>query len=82
MPSLCAILVDDRDRVFKALRERGIGAGVHYPPNHLQEAFAAWRRPLPATEHIAALVVTLPFHHAMTERDVHVVTTVLKEALR
>ncbi|MGA5442806.1 hypothetical protein ACPCKW_25260 [Streptomyces griseoincarnatus] len=24
--------------------------GVHPPPNHLQSAFAAWRRTLPATE--------------------------------
>ncbi|MFE7276513.1 DegT/DnrJ/EryC1/StrS family aminotransferase [Streptomyces sp. NPDC057623] len=82
VPSLCAIVVDDRDRVFTTLRERGIGAGVHYPPNHLQEAFAAWHRPLPATEHVAARVITLPFHHAMTERDVHLVTTAVKEALR
>ncbi|MFD7026537.1 DegT/DnrJ/EryC1/StrS family aminotransferase [Streptomyces sp. NPDC059917] len=42
VPHLCVVLVAarDRDRIFRTLRERGIGVGTHYPPNHLQPAFA------------------------------------------
>ena len=38
---LMVVLVDDRARVEAALREAGIGYGIHYPiPLHRQTAFA------------------------------------------
>ena len=58
-----------------------IVAMLHYPPNHLQPAFAAWNRPLPRTEQAAARVLSLPFHPALTGDDVQVVAACLKEAL-
>lgn len=81
VPHLCQILTPHRDRVFTALRARGIGVGVHYPPNHLQPAFAAWRRPLPATERVGREVLSLPFHQHLTETDIDVVVTALGQAL-
>ncbi|MGW7367907.1 DegT/DnrJ/EryC1/StrS family aminotransferase [Streptomyces sp. NPDC054841] len=81
VPSLCAVLVDNRDVMFKRMQAKGVGVGTHYPPNHLQPAFSAWRRPLPVTEDIGRSVMTLPFHHAMTGRDVAVVAETLAEAL-
>jgi perosamine synthetase len=62
VPHLCAVRVlqGRRGRVFRALRERGIGAGTHYPPNHLQPAFAPWHRSLPVTEQIGREIMTLP----------------------
>jgi dTDP-4-amino-4,6-dideoxygalactose transaminase len=82
VPSLCAVLVPDRDRIFQALLARGVGVGTHYPPNHLQIAFAAWRRPLPVTEHIGEEILTLPFHQRMDTDDVCAVVSALDEALR
>jgi dTDP-4-amino-4,6-dideoxygalactose transaminase len=81
VPFNCVVLVPDRDRVFAGMRAAGIGVGVHYPPNHLQPAFTAWRRPLPRTEEAAARVLSLPFHPALTDDDLQAVTTSLKEAL-
>ncbi|MFJ6568220.1 DegT/DnrJ/EryC1/StrS family aminotransferase [Streptomyces sp. NPDC091292] len=82
VPHLCQIRVRRRDEVFAYLREAGIGVGVHYPPNHLQPAFAPWRRPLPVTERAGAEILSLPFHQHLTEADVHHVVSTLRNALK
>ncbi|MBV9026463.1 MAG: DegT/DnrJ/EryC1/StrS family aminotransferase [Streptomycetaceae bacterium] len=81
VPSLCVVRVPWRDRVFDFLREHGVGVGVHYPPNHLQPAFARWHRPLPATEAIGQQILTLPFHQHLTEEHVQHVASLLEKAL-
>ncbi|PLW66589.1 aminotransferase class I/II-fold pyridoxal phosphate-dependent enzyme [Streptomyces sp. SCUT-3] len=82
VPHLCAVRVlHDRDRVFHTLRERGIGVGTHYPPNHLQPAFAQWRRPLPVTEQVGREIMTLPFHQHLTDTDITRVADELRQAL-
>ncbi|WP_329406669.1 DegT/DnrJ/EryC1/StrS family aminotransferase [Nocardia vinacea] len=82
VPFNCVVRVlTGRDRVFEILRDRGIGVGVHYPPNHLQPAFARWSRPLPVTETTARQIMSLPFHPAMTEQDVTHVVSMLALAL-
>lgn len=82
VPFNCVVRLDARDAVFAYLRDRGVGVGVHYPPNHTQTAFRPWYRPLPATETTAQQIMSLPFHPAMTETDVHRVVTLLGGALR
>ncbi|MGW7639521.1 DegT/DnrJ/EryC1/StrS family aminotransferase [Streptomyces decoyicus] len=82
VPHLCQVRLPQRDEVFADLRARGIGVGVHYPPNHLQPAFAAWRRPLPATEQAAAEILSLPFHQHLTETDIDHVVCALGQALK
>lgn len=84
VPHLCTIRVPadmDRDLVFRALREHGIAVGVHYPPDHLQPAFAAWRCPLPHTERAGHEILTLPFHPHLTEDDTQRVAAELDHAL-
>ncbi|MGW1562809.1 DegT/DnrJ/EryC1/StrS family aminotransferase [Streptomyces sp. NPDC002144] len=83
VPHLCAVRVPrGRDRVFAALRKHGIGVGTHYPPNHLQPAFAAWHRSLPVTERVGREILTLPFHLHLTDHDVHHVAAELRRAVR
>jgi dTDP-4-amino-4,6-dideoxygalactose transaminase len=83
VPFNCVVRVlRGRDDVFRRLRDRGIGAGVHYPPNHLQPAFAAWRRSLPVTESLGQQILSLPFHPGMDDEDVHHVVSALEQALR
>ncbi|MFE2533697.1 DegT/DnrJ/EryC1/StrS family aminotransferase [Streptomyces sp. NPDC059371] len=82
VPHLCQIRVARRDRVFAELRSRNIAVGVHYPPNHLQPAFAAWRRPLPATEQAGAQILSLPFHQHLTETDIDQVAAALGQAIK
>ncbi|MFJ1742587.1 DegT/DnrJ/EryC1/StrS family aminotransferase [Streptomyces microflavus] len=81
VPFNCVVRVPDRDRVHRTMQVRGIGVGVHYPPNHLQPAFARFTRPLPVTERVAGEILSLPFHPAMTPDDARWTATALLEAL-
>ncbi|MFE5117882.1 DegT/DnrJ/EryC1/StrS family aminotransferase [Streptomyces sp. NPDC056669] len=83
MPPMFAVNVLNgrRDRVFRMLRDRGIGVGVHYPPNHTQPAFAKWHRPLPVTEQLGQQIMTLPFHQHLTKVDAEHAVGELRRAL-
>ncbi|MFI1305719.1 DegT/DnrJ/EryC1/StrS family aminotransferase [Streptomyces sioyaensis] len=83
LPPLCAVRVLNglRDRVFRELRQHGVGVGVHYPPNHTQPAFSEWQRPLPVTEHLGREIMTLPFHQHLTPADAEHVTSEVRRAL-
>ncbi|WP_438490769.1 DegT/DnrJ/EryC1/StrS family aminotransferase [Streptomyces sp. S186] len=81
VPHLCQVRVPHRDRVFAELRAHSIGVGVHYPPNHLQPAFAAWHRPLPETEQVGGEILSLPFHPHLIETDIDQVVSALGQAL-
>lgn len=81
VPFNCVVRIPGRDRIHQVMRDRGIGVGVHYPPNHLQPAFAHWTRFLPVTEQAAAEILSLPFHPAMTPDDARWSATALLEAL-
>ncbi|WP_433207729.1 DegT/DnrJ/EryC1/StrS family aminotransferase [Nocardia sp. CA-107356] len=47
---------------------------MHYPPNHLQPAFARWSRLLPITETAARQIMSLPFHPEMSDQGVSILT--------
>ncbi|WP_323183973.1 DegT/DnrJ/EryC1/StrS family aminotransferase [Streptomyces sp. NBC_01306] len=81
VPHLCQVRVPQRDQMFTEMRSREVGVGVHYPPNHLQPAFAPWRRPLPVTEKAGQELLSLPFHQHLTEDDIHHVVSALGQAV-
>jgi dTDP-4-amino-4,6-dideoxygalactose transaminase len=79
---LYVVRVDDRDAVARALREAGVGCGVHYPvPIHLQEAFRdLGHRPgdFPVAEEAAGRILSLPMYpHLAPEQQDRVVATLL-----
>ncbi|MBI4757097.1 MAG: DegT/DnrJ/EryC1/StrS aminotransferase family protein [Betaproteobacteria bacterium] len=78
-----------RGDFLRALKARGIGAGVHYPAAHLFTAYRAlgWREGMcPHAERIGAEIVTLPLFPAMSEDDVErvcaAVTDIFEHHLR
>jgi dTDP-4-amino-4,6-dideoxygalactose transaminase len=82
---LFAVEVDDRDAVRAALRDAGIGTGVHYPlPVHLQPV---WRvrghRPgeLPVSERLAERILSLPLFPGLAAGEVDRVAAALGDAL-
>jgi len=80
---LYVVQVNDRDEVLRRLRERGIGAGVHYPiPLHEQPAYRYLRmapESLPRTHEAAQRVLSLPIFPEMTHEQVcEVVEAVLE----
>lgn len=77
-------LATTRTAFVAALRERGIGAGIHYPAIHL---FGLYRRfgygpgDFPNAERIGAQTLTLPLFPSMTEADVDRVCAALEDLI-
>ncbi len=76
------IKVHSRNKVFTALREKGIGVNVHYIPVHLQpyyqRTYGHRKGDFPAAEEYFNRCISLPVHHGMTDEDVqHVINGVL-----
>ncbi len=75
----------DRDQFVHALRDRGVGASVHFdPPAHLHDYYRGRgyaHGALPATEAVAMRIVTLPMYPGMTEDDLQTMVQSVKEAL-
>ena len=73
-----------RLQFMEAMKERGIGVGVHYPALHL---FSLFRRlgfkagNFPHAERIGREIVTLPLFPAMTDADVDRVCLALSQSL-
>jgi len=67
---LYVVRVQDRETLQALLAEAGIGTGIHYPiPLHLQKAYEHLgykKGAFPATEHVAAEIVSLPMFPQMT----------------
>jgi dTDP-4-amino-4,6-dideoxygalactose transaminase len=75
----------DRGKLVAAMKEQGIGVGVHYPALHL---FSLYRRlgfkhgDFPQAERIGAATLTLPLFPSMQDGDVDRVCTALGTSLR
>jgi perosamine synthetase len=71
-PFLCVVRVSGgkRDGVMRALAAEGISSSVHFPPNHLQPAFAAYASPLPVTERLYGELLTLPLYYGLRDDEV------------
>lgn len=82
---LYVILVDDRNRLQLRLRDLGVATGLHYPiPVHLQEAFADQgyqRGDLPATEHVADTLLSLPMFPHMTDTQIEQVVDAVRRSV-
>jgi perosamine synthetase len=62
----------DRDAFARALNERGVGTGVHYPrPIHQQPVYQemGFTLSLPVAEQAAREVLCLPIHPALSDAD-------------
>ncbi len=73
-----------RPAVIAAMREQGIGIGVHYPAIHLFKLYRAlgYREgQFPHTERIARAIITLPLFPAMQDDDVDRVCEALRHCL-
>jgi UDP-4-amino-4,6-dideoxy-N-acetyl-beta-L-altrosamine transaminase len=71
--------------VFEALRERGIGVGLHYMPVHLQPYYRRLGfKPgdFPQAERYGAEAITLPLYWALTDHQQDEVAAALQQALR
>lgn len=76
------LLGRSRNEVLLELRDRNIGASIHYQPIHTMPLYADVRpTPLPMTEHVSERILTLPISASMTEDDAHEVVAALTDVL-
>ena len=77
---------EDRDRILRALREKGIGCSNYFPPIHLQpfyiRMFGYKRGDFPITESVSERTVALPFYNNLRQEQVDRVVEELEIALR
>ncbi|WP_323100915.1 DegT/DnrJ/EryC1/StrS family aminotransferase [Intrasporangium sp. YIM S08009] len=82
---LYVVRVPERDVVLQHLRDRGVGAGVHYPvPLHLTPAMAPFGQgpgSLPVSEAAAGRILSLPLFPGITGEQQERVAATLREAL-
>jgi dTDP-4-amino-4,6-dideoxygalactose transaminase len=80
------VRVPDRDRVKKALQDKGIGSAIYYPlPLHLQECFAhlGYRAgDFPESERACREVLALPIYPELPTEQVEYVAKELLAALK
>jgi len=76
----------DRDTVFRALRQAGLGVNVHYRPVHLlayyRKRFGYRGGECPVAEAAGAQLLTLPLFHGMRDTDVERVIQAVRTVLK
>jgi dTDP-4-amino-4,6-dideoxygalactose transaminase len=74
-----------RDALYKALADAGVGTLIHYPiPPHLQQAYghAGWKQgAFPLAERMADRVLSLPIGPSMSASDTHQVIEAVKASV-
>ncbi|MFH0879492.1 MAG: DegT/DnrJ/EryC1/StrS family aminotransferase [Lentisphaerota bacterium] len=77
------VRVRNRDQILKALAERGVHGGIHYPiPVHLSEAYQHLGLPpgsFPVTEACAGELLSLPMYPELTEEQIVLTAEALKK---
>ena len=75
----------DREKVFKSLRERGIGVNVHYIPVYLhpfyRNRFGIGPGHCPIAESAYESIISLPIFPGMSDEDVERIITYLKKSV-
>lgn len=82
---LYVIVVPNRDRVKQALQDAGVATALHYPvPVHLQKAMSSLghkRGDFPISEGIADGCLSLPMFPEMTDEEVELAATRVRQVL-
>ena len=69
-----------RDELLAYLREKGVGASIHYPaPVHLQPAYNQANSNLVQTERAAKEILSLPMYPELSKSDIMSVIETIKE---
>jgi len=82
---LYVIRVNERDRIFSQLREKGIGVNVHYFPVHLQpyyqKTFGTGEGLCPTAEKAYRRILSIPIFPRIGDDDIARVVTAIEEVL-
>lgn len=79
---LYQVRVQDRDRVFAALNERGIFPGVHYRDNSEYGIYAPYAADVPEASAASESIISLPLHLSLSDDDVRYICESLLTIVR
>ena len=83
---LYCVQVENRDKLFKFLREQNIGVNVHYIPIYrhtlYKERYNLNPKDFPNTEHVFERILSLPIFPKMTDEDVDYVIAKVEEGIK
>ena len=68
-----------REDMIEFLKERDVGTGIHYIPNHLHPFFRPFATSLPITEQVGEEILTLPLYYDMTDEQVSTVINAVSD---
>jgi len=63
------ILVQNREKFMKNMKNMGIETGIHYKPIHKMK-FYSIKKKLPVTDDISSKIVSIPMHPKLNDNDV------------
>ena len=70
------ILVKNREKFMKEMKEMKIETGSHYIPVHTMSFYKS-KKKLPITDNIAKKIVTIPIHPKLSDKEInHIINTV------
>jgi UDP-4-amino-4,6-dideoxy-N-acetyl-beta-L-altrosamine transaminase len=76
----------NRDKFFKAMRQKNIGVNVHYIPvyrhSYYKQRFGLNPKDFPVTEDLFERIITLPLFPKMSDQDVFDVIDAVKETVK
>ena len=76
--------LDDRDRILRELRVRGVECSNYFTPIHLQPVYRTFgyhEGDFPVTESVASRTIALPFYNSLREEEIDYVVRQLKDLL-
>ena len=70
------ILVKNRNKIMRKLKENGIETGIHYRPVHTMSMYNSKKR-LPVTESVGKTIISLPTHPNLRNSDVTKIISII-----
>lgn len=75
------IKTDKRNYLHSELKNRSIGTGVHYIPNHLYDMYEPYYKELPVAENVWKKILSLPMHMYLKNEDMKRIVNEIKDVL-
>ena len=78
--------MNDRDRIIREMKERGIECSNYFQPIHLQpyykKRFGFKRGDFPNCEYISERTIALPFYNNLQEEQIDYIVKTLKKRIK
>jgi perosamine synthetase len=79
---LCIINQELKEKIEKALHEKGVQTSNHYPPIHKFSLYRNSNVFLPKTEEFSKLEITLPLYASLKVEDVKYITSIINKVIQ